>query len=60
MSDQALLIVLLIPMVLALAFGLWAGLGFPGLYEKYESTGTVDRRTPLERIVDWIMERVDR
>ena len=60
MSDQTWLIILLIPMLVAFAFGVWAGLGFPGLYEKYESTGRASRRTPFERVVDWMVERLDR
>lgn len=60
MSDQTWLIILLIPMLAAFAFGVWAGLGFPGLYEKYESTGRASRRTPFERVVDWVVERLDR
>lgn len=60
MSDQTWLIILLIPMLASFAFGVWAGLGFPGLYEKYESTGRASRRTPFERVVDWVVERLDR
>ena len=60
MSDRVLVVLLAIPLVLALGFGLWAGLGYPGLYDKYESTGKADRRTPFERAVDWIVHRVDR
>lgn len=60
MSDQILLIILLIPMVLAFGFGIWAGLGYPGLYEKYETTGRAPRRTPFEMLMDWVVERWDR
>lgn len=44
MSDGVLLIVLLVPMALALLFGIWAGLGYPGLYDRYERTGRAPRR----------------
>lgn len=61
MSDRTLLWLLLLGMVLALGYGIWAGLGYPGLYEKYESTGTkAPRRTPFELLMDWIVERLDR
>jgi len=57
MSYGTILTLLTVPMVLALVFGLWAGLGYPGLYDRYESTGRTPRRTPLEMLVDWIVER---
>lgn len=61
MSDQMLFFLLIAGMVLALAVGIWIGLGYPGLYEKYESTGTkAPRRTPLEMLMDWILEKIDR
>lgn len=44
MSDTALLLVLLVPMGLAFVFGIWAGLGYPGLYDRYERTGRAPRR----------------
>lgn len=60
-GDEILLVFLLAGMVLALAFGLWAGLGYPGLYGKYESTGTkAPRRTPFEMLMDWVVRRLDR
>jgi hypothetical protein len=40
--------------VLAFALGIWIGLGYPGLYEKYESTGKAPRMSPFEMMVDWI------
>ncbi|MGH7540466.1 MAG: hypothetical protein ACRELC_05665, partial [Gemmatimonadota bacterium] len=47
MSDGTLLVILLIPMALALAFGIWAGLGYPGRFDKYEATGRAPRnRSP--------------
>ncbi len=60
MSDRTLLVILLVPLVLALGFGLWAGLGYPGLYDKYASTGRASRRSPFERLMEWIMRRIDR
>ena len=39
--------ILLIPALLAFAFGIWAGLGYPGMYEKYERTGRAPRESPL-------------
>lgn len=60
MSDLTLLILLLIPAVLALAFGIWAGLGYPGLYDRYEATGRAPRRTPFEMLIDWLVRRWDR
>ena len=52
MSDGALLLILLIPALLAFGFGIWAGLGYPGMYEKYEKTGRVPRESPLS----WILK----
>ena len=61
MSDQVLFWILVAGMVAALALGIWVGLGYPGLYEKYESTGTkAPRRSPFEMLVDWLVERFDR
>ncbi|MFQ5689158.1 MAG: hypothetical protein ACE5HQ_02650 [Gemmatimonadota bacterium] len=55
MSDRSLLIILAIPLVLAFAFGWWAGLGFPGLYGKHEFTGKASRRSPFQRLVDRVV-----
>lgn len=60
MSDTILLVILIIPLVLSLALGIWIGLGYPGLYGKYEKTGKAPRKTPFEMMVDWIMKRLDR
>lgn len=60
MSDLALLVLLVAPMVLALGFGIWAGLGYPGLYGRYEKTGKAPRRTPFEMLMDWIVSLWDR
>ncbi len=60
MSDLTLLILIIVGGVLAFALGIWIGLGYPGLYEKYESTGKVPRMTPFEMLVDWIYEKFRR
>lgn len=38
--------------LLALAFGIWIGLGSPGLYEKYAPTGKAPRESPWR----WLLE----
>ncbi|HSM07562.1 MAG TPA: hypothetical protein VLA33_00915 [Gemmatimonadota bacterium] len=60
MSDLTLLILIIAGGVLAFALGIWIGLGYPGLYEKYESTGKVPRMSPFEMLVDWIYEKLRR
>ena len=60
MSDLTLLILIIAGAVLAFAVGIWVGLGYPGLYEKYEKTGRAPRETPFEMLVDWIYERFRR
>lgn len=60
MSDTTLLIILSIPMVLALGFGVWAGLGYPGLYDRYESTGRVSRDLPVRQMLARLPRRSDR
>ena len=60
MSDQALLTVLAVLAVLSFAIGIWVGLGYPGLYGKYESTGKAPRVTPFEMLMDWIVRKFDR
>ncbi|MDX1395290.1 MAG: hypothetical protein R3195_12915 [Gemmatimonadota bacterium] len=47
MSDGTLLMILAIPAGLCFGFGIWAGLGYPGLYDKYERTGRAPRESPL-------------
>lgn len=51
MSDGTLLLILSIPAGIAFAFGIWAGLGYPGLYDKYDRTGKAPRESPLR----WLM-----
>lgn len=60
MSDRTLLTVLIVLAVLSFAVGIWVGLGYPGLYDKYESTGKAPRVTPFEMLMDWIVRRLDR
>ena len=57
MSDRLLLAIILVSGFLAFAFGIWAGLGYPGLYEKYERTGRVSRDTPFQMLIEWIFGR---
>lgn len=59
MSDLALLILLVIPLVLALVLGIWVGLGYPGLYGRFESVDGPRARSPWERLVDWIVGKLD-
>ena len=60
MSDLTLLILIIALGVLAFALGIWIGLGYPGLYEKYESTGKAPRMAPFEMLVDWIYGKLRR
>jgi hypothetical protein len=60
MSDGTLLALLLVGVGLAFAFGLWAGLGYPGLYDRYESTGKVPRGSPFQMLSDWFFDRFTR
>ncbi len=59
MSDLTLLILLVVPLVLALALGIWVGLGYPGLYGRFETSGRTPGRNPWERLVDWIVGKLD-
>jgi len=60
MSDLILLILIVAGMILAFALGIWIGLGYPGLYDKYESTGKAPRVSPFEMLVDWIYGKLQR
>ena len=60
MSDLTLLILIVGGAVLAFAIGIWIGLGYPGLYDKYESTGKAPRMSPFEMLVDWIWGKFHR
>lgn len=57
MNDRILLGIIVVSGIIALGFGIWAGLGYPGLYQKYEKTGRVSRTSPFEMLVDWIFGR---
>ena len=57
-SDRTLIILLAIPAILAFAFGMWAGLGYPGVYDKYQSTGRVPREMPFKRLLAWFGRRM--
>ena len=50
MTDGTLQLILILAggllALLALAFGIWIGLGSPGLYGKYEQTGRAPRESP--------------
>lgn len=59
MSGTLLVVLLVVPLVAALALGVWIGLGYPGLYERHERTGRAPRKTPFEMLVDWIVSRFD-
>jgi hypothetical protein len=60
MNDRILLIILLALAAVALAVGIWIGLGYPGLYDKYESSGKAPRVSPFEMLMDWVVRRFDR
>ncbi|MFQ5889090.1 MAG: hypothetical protein ACE5JR_03445 [Gemmatimonadota bacterium] len=57
MSDAILLVILVVLMGLAFAFGIWAGLGYPGLYNRYEKTGRVPRTAPYKQLIDRFVGR---
>jgi hypothetical protein len=54
-SDRSFLILLIFLFALALGVGIWVGLGYPGLYGRYEKTGRVRREPPFEQLLDWIV-----
>lgn len=65
MSDQLLLVLIVVSMVLAFAAGIWIGLGYPGLYDRYEDTGSrVPRKSPyrilMDRTGEWTRDAMDR
>lgn len=59
MSPTTLLVLLVVPLVLAFAYGIWVGLGYPGLYDRYERTGRAPRKTPWQMLVDWLVDKLD-
>lgn len=60
MNDLTLLIILVAGAVIAFGVGIWVGLGYPGLYEKYESTGRAPRESPFQMLVDWVYGKFGR
>ena len=60
MSDSTLLVLIVAGAILAFALGIWIGLGYPGLYGKYQATGKAPRTTPFEMLVDWIYGKLGR
>jgi len=60
MDDRTLLTILIVLSMVAFGFGIWAGLGYPGLYRKYEKTGRASRRSPFEMLMDRLFRRFDR
>lgn len=55
MKESTLVVLLVAGMAMAFALGIWIGLGYPGLYDKYELTGRASRRSPFEMLVDRIV-----
>ncbi|MCE2422351.1 MAG: hypothetical protein J4G03_03440 [Gemmatimonadetes bacterium] len=47
MTDRTLLTLLIIPLVLSFVFGIWVGLGFPGIPEHKFKKGRVSRTPPV-------------
>ncbi|MEE8487416.1 MAG: hypothetical protein V3S56_04545 [Gemmatimonadota bacterium] len=54
MNDLTLLILLVGGAGVAFGVGIWIGLGYPGLFTKYEATGRVPRQPPFEILFDWL------
>ncbi len=54
MSDRTILTLIIVSSVLAFGFGMWAGLGYPGLFEKHAKTGKAPRTSPFQMLMDWI------
>jgi len=47
-------------MVLALAFGVWAGLGYPGKHDRYAATGKAPREVPVNQLLTRVRRRTER
>ena len=60
MTDRTFLTILIVLSVIAFAYGIWAGLGYPGRYDKYEKTGKAPRMSPFEMLWDRVFRRFDR
>lgn len=54
MDDRTFLVLLIVAGVIALALGVWIGLGYPGLYDRYEDTGA---RAPRKAPIAMLLER---
>lgn len=53
MSDRTFLILLFLASAVALAVGVWIGLGYPGRYDRHEDTGAkAPRRAPVRILLD--------
>lgn len=53
MGEGALLLVLAVLGVLAFVLGVWIGLGYPGLHDRYEDTGArAPRVAPFRQLLD--------
>lgn len=53
MTDRTFLILLLLAGAVALALGIWIGLGYPGLYDRYEDTGSrAPRKAPIRMLLE--------
>lgn len=59
MIGTTTIVLLVLPLVAALALGVWIGLGYPGLYDRYERTGRAPRKTPFQMLVDWVVGLFD-
>lgn len=58
MSDQTLFWIIVVSMIVAFAAGIWIGLGYPGLYDRYEDTGARASRTPpFQQFLDWLFSK---
>lgn len=57
MSEDTLFVLVVAGMILAFGLGIWIGLGYPGLYDKYEQTGKAPRMSPFAMLVGWLTGR---
>lgn len=54
MSEDLLFILVVAGMIVAFLLGIWIGLGYPGLYDKYEQTGKAPRMSPFAMLMSWL------
>lgn len=53
MSDETFLTLLIVAGVVALVLGVWIGLGYPGLYDRYQDTGAkAPRKAPIAILLE--------